>query len=70
MKDFILCKSDDGSAFEVDIDNNGTIRLEMLRSLFGAKFYALTYTIPSTERDRIARVSDEKLVEPKGGWRT
>ena len=69
MEDFILCKADDGSVIEVDIDDDGTVSLETLRSLFGPNVSALTYTNPLTGRDRVVKVSDEKLIEPKDGWR-
>lgn len=69
MEDFILCKADDGSVMEVDIHDDSTVCLETLRSLFGPKVSALTYTNTSTGRSRdcVVKVSDEKLVEPKDG---
>ena len=70
MEDFILCKAENGAIIEVDIDDDGTVGLETLKSLFGDKASALTYTNPSTGRERVVRVLEEKLVEPKGDWGT
>ena len=69
MEDLILCKGDDGSVTEVDIDDDGTVSLETLQSSIGPNESALTYLNPLTGRDRVVKVSDEKLVEPKDGWR-
>ena len=42
MEDFILCKAENGAIIEVDIDDDGTVGLETLKSLFGDKASALT----------------------------
>jgi hypothetical protein len=70
MDDFILCKSKDGSVLEVDVEDDGTVGLETLRSVFGEKATGLTYTNPSTGRERLVRVLDKQMLEPKGGWET
>ena len=68
MAGFIECKGENGEIIEVDIEENRTVRLETLRSLFGAEVSALTYTNPMSGRERVVRVADNKLLEPKDGW--
>lgn len=70
MEDFILCKSKDGSVLEIDVEDDGTVGLETLKSVFGEKATGLTYTNPSTGRERLVRVSDKQMLEPKDGWGT
>ena len=70
MEDFILCRSKDGTVLEIDIEDDGTIGLETLNSVFGETATGLTYTNPSTGRERLVRVSDKKMLEPKDGWGT
>jgi hypothetical protein len=65
---FIECKGGDGEIIEVDIEENRTVGLETLKSLFGTEVSALTYTNPSSGRERVVRVSDSKLLEPVGCW--
>ena len=52
MEDFILCKSSDGAVLEVNVDDDGTVGLETLKSLFGEKVAGLTYPNPLTGRER------------------
>ena len=68
MAGFIECKGENGEIIEVDIEENRTVSLETLRSLFGAEVSALTYTNPMSGRERVVRVADNKLLEPKDGW--
>lgn len=70
MEDFILCKSKDGNVLEIDVEDDETVGLETLKSVFGEKATGLTYTNPSTGRERLVRVSDKKMLEPKDGWGT
>ena len=70
MENFILCKANDGSILEVDVEDDGTVGLETLKSVFGDKAAGLIYTNTSTGRDRLVRVSDKNLLEPKDGWKT
>ena len=65
-----LCKSKDGSVLEIDVEDDGTVGLETLKSVFGEKATGLTYANPSTGRERLVRVLDKKMLEPKDGWRT
>ena len=51
MEDYILCKSKDGTALEVDIEDDGTVGLETLKSVFGEKAVGLTLTPQLVERD-------------------
>ena len=55
---------------EVDIEEDRTISLETLKSLFGPEVSAFTYTNPLSGRERVVRVADSKLLEPKDGWET
>ena len=70
MEDFILCKSKDGSVQEIDVEGDGTVGLETLKSVFGEKATGLTYTNPPTGRERLVRVLDKQMLEPnqKMGW--
>lgn len=68
MAGFIECKGGNGEIIEVDIEENRTVGLETLKSLFGPEVSALTYTNPSSGRERVVRVSENKLLEPVDGW--
>ena len=68
MAGFIECKGGNGEIIEVDIEENRTVSLETLKSLFGVEVSALIYTNPTSGRERVVRVSDNKLLEPKDGW--
>ena len=68
MAGFIECKGVNGEFIEVDIEEDRTVSLETLKSLFGPEVSALTYTNPLSGRERVVRVADSKLLEPKDGW--
>ena len=55
MENYILCKSKDGTALEVDIKDDGTVGLETLKSVFGEKAVGLTLTPQLVERDLCIR---------------
>ena len=55
---------------EVDVEDDRTVGLETLKSVFGDKAAGLIYTNTSIGRDRLVRVSDKNLLEPKDGWKT
>ena len=65
MEDFILCKSKDESVLEIDVENDGTVGLETLKSVFGEKATGLTYINPSTGRDlcecRISKCWNQRM---------
>ena len=55
---------------EVDIDEDGSVSLDTLKSQFGPQVATLTYMNEVTGRGRLVRVSGNSLLEPKDGWKT
>ena len=55
---------------EVDIDEDGSVSLDTLKSQFGPQVATLTYMNEVTGRERLVRVSGNSLLEPKDGWKT
>ena len=70
MEGFILCKLASGNLMEVDIDEDGSVSLDTLKSQFGPQVATLTYMNELTGRERLVRVSGNSLLEPKDGWKT
>ena len=55
---------------EVDVDEDGSVCLDTLKSQFGPQAATLTYMNELTGRKRLVRVSGNSLLEPKDGWKT
>ena len=70
MEEFILCKLAGGNVMEVDVDEDGSVCLDTLKSQFGHQVATLTYTNEVTGRERLVRISGNSLLEPKDGWKT
>ena len=70
MEGFIICKLTDGNMMEVDVDEDGSVCLDTLKSLFGSNAATLTYVNEVTGRERVVRVNGNSLLEPKDGWKT
>ena len=68
MEDYIAVRSADGNVAEVDINEDGSVSLESLRSEFGPSVTALKYTNTTTGRYRIVRASSGHFSPPRDGW--
>lgn len=57
---------------EVDIDEDGSVSLDTLKSQFGPQVATLTYMNMHevTGRERLVQVSGNSLLKPKDGWKT
>lgn len=70
MEGFILCKLAGGNVMEVDVDEDGSVCLDTLKSLFSPNAATLTYMNKVTGRERVVQVDGNSLLEPKDSWKT
>ena len=65
-----MCRSTLGNEVEIDVEDDGTISLDTLKTQFGPQVATLTYINESTGRERLVRVSGNSLCPPKDGWKS
>ena len=68
-EEYVLIKAgNDGVTIKVEIDEDGSVSISTLSSVFGEKVSGLTYINEATGNQRAVKCLGNKLFPPKSGW--
>lgn len=68
MEDYCILVTDGKNTYEIELEDDESVTMALLRSFFGEEATGLGYNNIATGKFRILRLEKEAVVQPKAGW--